>query len=265
MADLMIRPETPADYDAAERMVQRAFWNIHGPGCNEHLLVRLIRNHPDYLPQFSRVAELDGRIVGAIYYTRAKLVNEEETVDIVTFGPLAVEPTLQNSGVGRRLLDETLSLAKQEGVPGVCIYGEPEYYPKRGFRSCREFGVTSPDGSQFDALMVYPLKEADKLHGKLYESPVFEQCDDGELLAAMEEEFPKYPKVKIQEGFLQIFGCRFASVAAVTEKCVLLSYWELTLEAEAAPEVDPQSGDTVLFRFRPGRRCLVTQVCRNLL
>ena len=265
MSNLIIRPEQPEDYPFTERMVQRAFWNIHGPGCNEHLLVRLIRNHPDYLPQFSRVAELDGKIVGAIYYTGATLVNEEETVDIVTFGPLAVEPTLQNGGVGRRLLDETLSLVKQAGFPGACIYGEPEYYPKRGFRSCREFGVTSPDGSQFDALMVYPLNEPSRLRGKLYESPVFEQCDDEKLLAGMEEEFPKYPKVKIQEGFLQIYGCRFASVAAASENGISLSYWELTLEAEAAPGIEPKPGDTVLFRFRPGKRCLVTRVCRNLL
>lgn len=265
MANLIIRPELPEDYPFTEHMVQRAFWNIHGPGCNEHLLVRLIRSHPDYLPELSRVAELDGKIVGAIYYTKAKLVNEKETVDIVTFGPLAVEPTLQNGGVGRRLLEETLPLARQLGFPGVCIYGEPEYYPKRGFRSCREFGVTSPDGSQFDALMVYPLTDADRLRGKLYESPVFEQCGDEALLSAMEGEFPRYPKIKIQEGFLQIYGCRFASVAAVSEKGVSLSYWELTLEAEAASGVSPEPGDTVLFRFRPGKRCLVTQVCRNLL
>ena len=265
MSNLIIRPEQPKDYPFTEHMVQRAFWNIHGPGCNEHLLVRLIRKHPDFLPQFSRVAELDGKIVGAIYYTRAKLVNEGQTLDIVTFGPLAVEPTLQNGGVGRKLLEETLSMVRQAGYAGVCIYGEPEYYPKRGFRSCREFGVTSPDGSQFDALMVYPLNEPSRLRGKLYESPVFEACGDEALLAAMDAEFPKYPKIKIQEGFLQIFGCRFAFVADVTEQGISLSYWELTLEAEAAPGVTPKPGDVVLFRFRPGKRCLITQVCRNLL
>ena len=170
MGNLIIRPETPADHGATERMVQRAFWNIHGPGCNEHVLVRLIRTSPDYLPQFSRVAELDGKIVGAIFYTKARLVEDGSSCDIVTFGPLAVEPTLQNGGVGRQLLEQTLALAKQAGYPGVCIYGEPEYYPKRGFRSCRDYGVTGPDGSQFDALMVYPLNEPARLRGKLYES-----------------------------------------------------------------------------------------------
>ena len=27
------------DYYNTEHMTLRAFWNIHGPGCNEHLLV----------------------------------------------------------------------------------------------------------------------------------------------------------------------------------------------------------------------------------
>lgn len=265
MSNLIIRPETPADYAATERMVQRAFWNIHGPGCNEHVLVRLIRESEDYLPRLSRVAELDGKIVGAIFYTKAALVSEEGKKEIVTFGPLAVEPTAQGLGVGRQLLEQTLALAKQEGIPGVCIYGEPEYYPKRGFRSCRAYGVTDPGGNQFDALMVYPLDETADLSGKLYESAVFGQCNDPALLAEAGKNFPAYPKIKIQEGFLQIYDCRFASVAAVTGEDITLSYWELTLSAEPAPGVTPQRGDIVLFRFRPGKPCLVTRVCRNLL
>ena len=263
MSSLTIRPETPADYAATERMVQRAFWNIHGPGCNEHVLVRLIRESEDYLPRLSRVAELDGKIVGAIFYTKAALVSEEGKKDIVTFGPLAVEPTAQGLGVGRQLLEQTMALAKQEGYPGVCIYGEPEYYPKRGFRSCRDYGITDPEGKQFDALMVYPLDENADLRGKLYESPVFERCGDPELLAAAEAEFPRYPKIKIQEDFLQIFDCRFARVEKVEKEKLTLSYWELTLNAEAAPGVCPKAGDTVLFR--PGTPCLVTRVCHNLL
>ena len=115
MSELIIRPEEPGDHRAAELMVQRAFWNIHCPGCNEHVLVRLIRQSPDYLPQFSRVAELDGRIGGAIYYTKARLVSQEGTLEIATFGPLAVEPTVQNLGVGRRRVEQTLSMGKQAG------------------------------------------------------------------------------------------------------------------------------------------------------
>lgn len=263
MADLLIREEKPEDFRAAEHMIQRAFWNIHCPGCTEHALVRLIRQSEDYLPRFSRVAELDGRIVGAIYYTKARLVNEKGSLDIVTFGPLAVEPTVQSVGVGRQLLEETLALVREAGYPAVCIYGEPEYYPKRGFRSCRDYGITDPEGRQFDALMVYPLDESADLHGKLYESSVFERCDDPALLAKLEAELPAYPKIKIQEGFLQIFDCRFARVVEAEGEKLTLAYWELTLNAQAAPGVCPKPGDIVLFR--PGNPCLVTRVCHNLL
>lgn len=263
MSHLIIRPETPDDYRAAELMVQRAFWNIHGPGCNEHALLRLIRESEDYLPQLSRVAELEGKIVGAIYYTKAKLVGEQSSLDIVCFGPLAVEPTAQGRGIGRKLLDETLPLARQAGYPGVCILGEPEYYPRLGFRSCRDYGITDPEGNQYDALMVYPLDESAELHGKFYESPLFERCDDPALLAQMEAECPAYPKIKIQEGFLQIYDCRFATVVRAEGEKLTLAYWELTLDAAAAPGVHPKTGDTVLFR--PGNPCLVTRVCRNLL
>ena len=44
----------------------RGIWNIHGPGCDEHLLLHKLRDAEEYLPELSRVAEADGRIVGAM-------------------------------------------------------------------------------------------------------------------------------------------------------------------------------------------------------
>ncbi len=76
---LIIRPERPADYHHTELITQRAFWNLHNPGCNEHLLVRKLRTDPAYLPELSRVAELDGIIVGTIMYTRSTVVDGDTT------------------------------------------------------------------------------------------------------------------------------------------------------------------------------------------
>ena len=64
--NIIIRKETKEDYYNTEHMVLRAFWNLHGPGCNEHLLVHKLREAKEYLPELSRVAEVDGRIVGAL-------------------------------------------------------------------------------------------------------------------------------------------------------------------------------------------------------
>ena len=68
MKNIIIRKEKKEDYKKTEYMVMRAFWNIHGPGCNEHLLTRKLRESGDFLPELSRVAECDGEIVGAIFY-----------------------------------------------------------------------------------------------------------------------------------------------------------------------------------------------------
>lgn len=69
--NLIIRAEKPADYKNTELMTMRSFWNKFGPGCSEHNMVRIIRESKDYIPQISRVAELDGKIVGAVFYTKA--------------------------------------------------------------------------------------------------------------------------------------------------------------------------------------------------
>ena len=61
---LIIRAEEPADYKNTELMTMRSFFNKYGPGANEHFLIRIIRESKDYLPQISRIAEVDGKIVG---------------------------------------------------------------------------------------------------------------------------------------------------------------------------------------------------------
>lgn len=268
MNDLVIRAERPADYRKTEAMVRRSFWNIHGPGCNEHLLVRIIRDCGDYLPELSRVAELDGQIVGAIFYTKARVVDGDLESEIAAFGPLAVEPTLQNLGIGKRLLDETLPLAKMAGYPGLCIYGEPKYYPKRGFMTCDRFGITNPEGKNFDALMAYPLDDEafSHIHGKLYESAAFEACEDESALNEIEKEFPPYRKIKIQEGFLQLYGRQFATVQRAADGEYALSFWEQSLSAALSPDFfrqsthAPRTGDTVLFSFGPANRAVIESV-----
>ena len=96
-AGLVIRGEQPSDYKATELMAMRSFWNKYWPGATEHFLIRIIRKSQDYLPEISRVAELNGKIVGAVFYTRAWVVDGESRHEIATLGPLAVEPTLEGN------------------------------------------------------------------------------------------------------------------------------------------------------------------------
>ena len=121
---LKIRPEMPEDYKATELMTMRSFWNKYWPGCTEHFLIRIIRESEDYLPEISRIAELDGRIVGAVYYTRAWLADGETRQEIATFGPLAVEPTLEGNDIGGALMRETIKLAKEAGIAAIALMVE---------------------------------------------------------------------------------------------------------------------------------------------
>ena len=272
-AKIIIRKETLSDYRKTEYMVRRAFWNIHGPGCNEHLLVRILRESPDYLPEFSRIAELDGEVVGAVFYSKAKVIDGNTTHEVVTFGPLAAEPTLQNSGVGKMLLEETFRLVKEAGYPAILIFGEPEYYPKIGFRRCREYGIKDVNGNCWDAMMAYPLDSDafSKVHGVFIESSAFDKCDDETALAQMEKEFPAYPKIKIQDGFLQIFGGRFGTVKSVNNDEYIVKFWELDIPArlceDSFPEgsVRPAEGDIVIFDWKRNGISVITKLCHNML
>lgn len=252
---LIIREETPADYYETEHMVMRAFWNIHDPGCNEHLLVHKLRTAEDYLPELSRVAELGGRIVGAIFYSKAKVVNGDTVHEILTFGPLAVEPTCCNMGIGARLLEETTALAKATGYPGIVILGEPDYYPKHGFRTCDHFGIVHPDIGNCDPFMALPLNESfAKVHGFFYESPVFETCEDEAEIAAFTKGFPYYEPLKLPCQWLH--AEKLGRISAVENNRYLIRFWEQEIPAKLdgtfhgpAPDQLPAVGDYVTFQY----------------
>ena len=90
---ITIRNEEPSDYQEVEKLTRRAFYNMYVPGCMEHYLVHIMRGHDDFIPELDFVLELDGRIVGNIMYTKARLVDEAgEEKEILTFGPVSVDP-----------------------------------------------------------------------------------------------------------------------------------------------------------------------------
>lgn len=195
--DIEIRMETESDWYSVEMMTQHAFWNKHHPGCDEHYLVHKLRTDKEYLPELSRIAVKDGAVIGCIMYSRARIVDGPVTHEVLTFGPLCIEPKWQGCGVGELLLQETMKLAAASGYPGIVIYGEPDYYPRIGFLTCDRFNITTPDGKNFDAFMGIELIEGGmkNIRGKFYESEVF-----GNLPAEEVEEFSKkFPPLQKQK------------------------------------------------------------------
>jgi predicted N-acetyltransferase YhbS len=195
--EIEIRMETPEDWYNIELMAQHAFWNKHHLGCDEHYLVHKLRQHKDYLPELSRIAVKDGQVIGCIMYSKARVVDGEATHEVITFGPLCVEPEWQGCGVGELLLRETMKLAADKGYKGIVIFGEPDYYPRIGFKTCDNFNITTADGKNFDAFMGFELAKDNMKHvkGKFYESEVFSNLPKEEV-EEYNKKFPKLQKLK---------------------------------------------------------------------
>lgn len=195
--DVVVRKETESDYLNTEIMTKKAFWNKHHEGCDEHLLVRKLRHSHMYVPKISRIALIGDRVVGCIMYTRALIKTEQGEKEVLTFGPLCVEPEYQGCGIGEILLKHTMQLAKEAGYKAIIIYGEPTYYPRLGFQTCDHFGITTPDGKNFDAFMGIELVDGSlkDIHGKFYEADVYEDLPKDEL-EELEKEMPYLEKQK---------------------------------------------------------------------
>ncbi|OQA22907.1 MAG: Acetyltransferase (GNAT) family protein [Firmicutes bacterium ADurb.Bin354] len=266
--NLIIRAEKTEDYKDTELMTLRSFYNKYRPAADEHYLIRIIRESGDYVPEISRVAEYNGRIVGAVYYTKAWIVDGDVKHEIVTFGPLAVEPTLEGHDIGGELMRETIRLAKEAGFAGIALMGEPNYYPRFGFERGAKYGITDACGNSFDELMVLPLnRDFSDIKGKLIESRDFEKLEDKERLAKINEEFPKYRKVKVQEGFMQIFGQHLGVVEAIDGDTYMVRYWELSIPAKLSKDLGkkPDVGSDVQFIWNHKGESSVTRVFKNLL
>lgn len=183
---LNIRNETPADYQAVEDMTRRAFYNLYIPGCVEHYLVHVMRDHKDFIPELDLVLELDDRIIGNIMYTKARLTDEAgEEKEILTFGPVCVMPEYQRQGYGKKLMDHSFEKAAALGYDVIVIFGSPVNYVSRGFQSCKKHNVCVEGGKYPAAMMVKELKPG-TLDGRkwvYYDSPI---------MAVSEEEAREY-------------------------------------------------------------------------
>lgn len=193
----VIRLETPRDYRAVENLTREAFWNQNVPGCDEHYLVHTMRSHADFIPELAFVLELGGEIIGNIMYTKGRLVDGEgHEKPCLTFGPISVAPAYQRRGYGKMLIEHSFRAAAEMGHEIVVIYGNPDNYVARGFKSSRKYNVCL-EGDRFPAaLLVKELKEG-ALDGRrwyFHESSFGEACAYEKVVAAFDAAFP--PKEK---------------------------------------------------------------------
>lgn len=195
---MKLRQAIPEDLREIEQITRLAFWNLHGPGCDEHYLVHTMRHHPDFMKELEWVATIDHQIVGHIAYTKAQVVSDDNTHhQVLCFGPVSVAPDYQHRGIGRALIRHTLELAsKITGAPAVLIYGDPQYYSRLGFLPAAYYDIASGSNFYADPLQAFELKAGALcgITGRFLESPLFEM--DPQMAGAFDQTFEPLEKLE---------------------------------------------------------------------
>jgi putative acetyltransferase len=92
----------------------------------------------------SIVAELDGRVVGHVLFSRMFIETADGSVAAVALAPVAVLPEHQRRGIGGKLVRHGLELLRRRGERIVTVLGWPEYYPRFGFAVEKAAALESP-------------------------------------------------------------------------------------------------------------------------
>ena len=204
--NIIIRNETPADYRKVEHLIREAFWNQNFPGCDEHYLLHKMRDHEDFIPELDLVLELNGELVGSIVYTKATLVDEQrQKKEILSFGPVGILTQYQRKGLGKTLMEASFAQAVAMGWDTVVIFGNPENYIHRGYKSCKKYNVCLAPGIFPTALLVKELKPG-ALDGRLWRyqgSSAENLCVDEQEAARFDAGFP--PKEKGWQPSQELF------------------------------------------------------------
>ena len=130
---MVIRSETDADPGAIADVTVAAFSTLPIGNHTEQFIVAALRAAKALT--VSRVAEMDGRVVGHIAFS--PVVMSDGSPGWYGLGPISVLPQWQRRGIGGALIQEGLSRLKGLGARGCCLVGHPEYYMRFGFQNTR--------------------------------------------------------------------------------------------------------------------------------
>jgi putative acetyltransferase len=144
-----VRIEQPEDVDGIRRLLESAFGREE-----EARLVAALRPTHAWLPEFSVVAEENGRVVAYALLSRVMIGGEEG----LSLGPVAVAPERQKQGLGTTVVRDALRRATEARERLVLALGDPAYYRRFGFVPAAPYGITSQWSSAGDAWQLLALR-----------------------------------------------------------------------------------------------------------
>jgi predicted N-acetyltransferase YhbS len=149
-APFAIRSERASDVPAREALLDACFGgNRHARTCQ-----RLRDGQaPAEGLAFSAVAE--GRLVGTLRLWHVSAGG----IPALVLGPLAVDPSCRELGVGAALMNQALAAAKARGHAAVILLGDAPYYARFGFSALKTGELSLPGPFERDRLLGLELRE----------------------------------------------------------------------------------------------------------
>jgi predicted N-acetyltransferase YhbS len=192
---MIIRQEERTDYKKVEYLLREAFWNVYRPGCHEHYIVHNLRHDASFIRELDYVIEDDDKVVGHITYSKNTLCVDNKKIDVVTLGPVGIDPNYQKRGYGSKLIEYTLDKANDLGISYVFVIGDENYYKRFGFVDASKYNIQFNDvegDTPFFMIKVFDKDNLDFDNAKYLDNPLFDV--DEEKVDQFDKNFPKKEK-----------------------------------------------------------------------
>ena len=148
-----IREEQPSDIQEIRDVNVQAF----GQPQAAELVDKLRSQCGDLL---SLIASIEDTVVGHILFSPVSIQSNEQTVEGMGLGPMAVTTEYQRQGVGAELIRAGVERLKGKRCPFVVVLGHPEYYPRFGFEPASRLGIQSEWKVPDEAFMIRVLDKS---------------------------------------------------------------------------------------------------------
>ncbi len=151
---IVVRCETEQDAVAVQLVNRAAFG-----GDQEVRLIRRLRDTDNVAPGLSLVAEENGRVVGHVLLSKARLEREGGgSLEILALGPMSVVPSHSHRGIGSQLVRAAIEEARRQGYPAIVVTGYPDYYSRFGFEPAATRGLSCNLDAPENAVLVLELQ-----------------------------------------------------------------------------------------------------------
>jgi predicted N-acetyltransferase YhbS len=150
-AALVITAETAADVAAREALLDRAM----GPGRKRKSSEQLRRGRRPSEGLAFIARGVDGRVVGTVRLWDVTA----GPAPALLLGPLAVDPSLANAGIGSALVRHAIAEARRLGHRAILLVGDAPYYSRFGLSADRTGSLAMPGPYERHRLLALELVE----------------------------------------------------------------------------------------------------------